>query len=77
MISKELIKVLREELPWGSASVIRQRLADKGIFKSIGTINATLDEDNPRFNEDVFNEAIEYRNFLREMKEKIKSKVMS
>lgn len=77
MISKEAIRKLRDELPRGSAPVIQKRLLEKGKVYHLNTINATLDPDNTRFNPEIFDEAILYRDDLRREAMQLEKKAMS
>lgn len=78
MVTRNAIRRLKKELPRGFSGVIRTRLIAKGLRAyAIRTICATLNENDPRFNETIFNEAIEYRDFLRARKLDMVKKVFS
>lgn len=77
MINKEIVKRLREEIGHGAGPIIQGLLLDIGKPYSLRTINATLNEDDPRFNEEIFEVAVQYRDSLRDKAKKLERKVMS
>lgn len=57
-ISTEAHKLLKEKLPNGSASRIKERLERKNLQFSIGYIYKVIDPDYPEYNPDIIAEAI-------------------
>jgi len=78
MVTKYALRKLKEELPRGFSGVIRERLIKKGLRPyAIRTICATLNENDSRFNEVIFNEALKYRDFIRRRRFILESKTLS
>ena len=76
MVTKTALRRLKKELPRGFSVVIRERLISKGLRAyAIRTICATLNENDIRFNEIIFNEAIEYRDLLRVHRSDLENRV--
>jgi hypothetical protein len=57
-ISKDALKKLSERLPSGSAAKIQQRLAERGIPKTLAYVYQVLDPKRKAYNPDIIDEAI-------------------
>ena len=77
-IDREWLVKLNEGLPYGSFTIIRDRLienyGDKGEFTST-YIRSVLNPDNPRSNQMVIDEAIAYRDEVEAWKASLKARI--
>ena len=75
MINYDILKKLRDELPRGAASTIRDRLLKKGFDFTVSYINLVLNPDDPRKRSEIIEEAIlvrdEYIAHLSEIEQRI------
>jgi hypothetical protein len=78
MVSKKALRKLRDQLPTGAASKIQERLANKGIEKSISYIVRVLNpEDVAATSEVILTEAIALRDEYKAHVAEIESRILN
>jgi hypothetical protein len=77
-ISTKVLQVLRNDLPFGSAAVLRERILrrHKKDF-SVVFINLVLNPTKPQYSVLIIEEAILYRNELRAAAKAIENKILN
>ena len=78
MVSKKALVILRDQLPTGAASKIQERLAKKGVIKSISYIIRVLNpEDLAATSEVILTEAIALRDEYLIHKAEIEKRILN
>ena len=75
---KKLLRELKKGLPYGSSLVIRERLIAKygedGPF-SLSNVRAVLSPEDPRYNEQIIEEAVIYRDEVKAANLRLQSRI--
>jgi hypothetical protein len=77
MVSNDILKILRDQLPRGSAATIRERLIKKGFTYTLNYINDVLDPDDSRKNEIILDEAIVLRDEILIQKNGLEGRILN
>ncbi len=76
MIKKKASRMLRKQLPRGSAKLIQESLSKKGQLFSLDYINKVLDPEDTRYNQVIINEAITVKNSLKDLLDSTEDQIM-
>jgi len=76
MIKKKAARMLRKQLPRGSAKLIQENLSKKGQLFSLDYINKVLDPEDTRYNQVIINEAISIKNSLKDLLDSTEDQIM-